>query len=663
MKFHLLILFFKEDDSQQGTVSWTGKWLEQIVSLFPALKTIPLSDIDSATGIAATKAGDYSQAQLLSLKSLDRTNDRITISFQIASKLQHTSGDLRKKVWAILKKTGTIDKSKFLPLCCLLTQEQREELLRTAQKSHNKINKDLSEELKTLESQNDWLAIYSKFSPLDSLHHRAPEVWNDSDLLNKIGFAIGKLAETSGIPRDIFKDEGEKNRFLKQQAKYRAETESVRRHCIELFPNNPTYHSSLGYLHYQNVHELTQPKGRRDGNIREEVEKAIESIDRAIALDPTRISDVYRKGYLLTEVLPKQILFARTYADSDDRPSLAKEVIKQGIQCFKKVEFLWESMSSDSGTDQNLKKRYRKDYIKSLYHTGTAYYELIINDWDEVSVALQLLGDNTPVKSISAEPNQFDLHNAENAWHYFSKCWQVDQPDSLKGQPFNPKQQCSGAIEGVFKLYWLGKVSFARYWILSLFGFNNTDEALKQRITAEKYLSAALESPWTVENQRQKRDFVAELLARLYLTSKDYKKAEETINRHKSGKFTDPYVANTLAIALQLLGRFKEAGQVLADAVNNHSNKAVWISSFLLGCNYLNEGELDKARREFELAAKLAKKHGKDSLDSSLVGLAFVSYKSADLSNAVKFLEEANQLNPYRLATQLRLDRWKQKLN
>lgn len=662
MKYHLLILFFSENDSQAGAVSWTGKWYDQITSIFPTLKTIQRDQIDSATGIAATKVGDNIPAESLSLKNVDHVKDRISISFQAGPKLQFTSGMIRKRAWAILKKGGALGGSQFLPLCCLLTTQEHDDLFCAPQKSQNAANKNLSDELKSLETANDWLGIYAKFAPMETIPQARPEIWNDSDLLNKIGFAIGKLAETSGIPRDIFKDEAEKSKFLKQQANYRTETETLRKRCIELFPNNPSYHSTLGYLHYQNVHELTQPRGRRDGNIREEVEKAIVSFDKALSLDPSRISDLYRKGYLLSEVLPKQVLFGKVYSDTGDRPAMAKQVIQQGIGCFKKAESLWESLDPANEKQQLIQKRYRKDYIKTLYHTGCSFYELIINDWDEVLLALRMREEGSAAGGTILDPNQFDLQNADNAWHYFSKCWQTDLPEDAKGKVFSSKQNFSSAIEGVFKLYWLGKVSFARYWILSSSCLHETDEALKQRVTAEKYLTAALETPWSPENQRQKKDFVAELLARLYLTTKDYAKAADTISRHKSGKFTDPYVANTLAIALQLMGKHKEASQILADAINNHSNKAVWISSFLLACNYLNEEDLIKAHAEFETAAMLAKKHGKQALDSSLIGLAFVSYKSNDISNAVKLLEEANQLNPYRVAVQLRLEQWKQKL-
>ena len=127
----------------------------------------------------------------------------------------------------------------------------------------------LLEQLKILQSTNDWQGIYRKFQPMAELQQNAL-IWNSPEVLSAIGFACAKLAETGSIPREIFRDRTAKDKFLEQQKKYRKYTEQIRKRCIEINPENAGYRSALAYTYYQNVTELTQPRGRRDGNLRKE---------------------------------------------------------------------------------------------------------------------------------------------------------------------------------------------------------------------------------------------------------------------------------------------------------------------------------------------------------------------------------------------------------
>ena len=122
----------------------------------------------------------------------------------------------------------------------------------------------LLKQLESLKSKNDWQGIYEKFQPIEELHQN-DLIWNNDWVLNKIAFACAKLSETSLVPREIFRDEKTKTDFLKQQAEYRKHTEQIRKRCIELKPNNAGYRSNLAYTYYQNINELTQQRGRRDG--------------------------------------------------------------------------------------------------------------------------------------------------------------------------------------------------------------------------------------------------------------------------------------------------------------------------------------------------------------------------------------------------------------
>ena len=540
-----------------------------------------------------------------------------------------------------MAEAGLAKKDQFLPLCVVLTSEQFDAINNPPQKSPKKVDDPLLQELLQMKKEGQWLSIMKKFSPIDSLSKNHPEVWNDAKLVSEIGFSLGKLAETS--PRDIPRDEPARTNFLKQQDNYRALTQTLRKRCIELQPNNPGYYSDLAYLHYLSAIEISLPRGRK-GNVITEVNEAIANIDKALSLDSNRAKDLYRKGYLLTHILPKQIIFGGRDRNSDfqSRSNEADVHKENGIQAFEKVIDIWESLSADDYR----KGRFRGDYLKTLYSLGDTYHDSIFTKWDEALFALDLRED---VASTDRPVfYQKDLEKLEKSWDCFHKCWQLTRSESNS----NP------VVDDVYLLYSMGKVLFSKYWLLSGEGQINSHDVLEILSRSIRALEKALETPWSQNNQTQKKDFIAERLARAYISKGEPHMAISIINKHR-GKRLDAYIANTLALSLHSCDKHNEARDVLLDAINNRGNKEMWLSHFLMGCSYLKEGNVKKASEALNIARSEAKKAGKENVDGLLIGQAFCAYKSDQLTQSISFLEEAVASNPYRYSAQRRLDKWK----
>ena len=479
------------------------------------------------------------------------------------------------------------------------------------------------------------------------------EVWTNAETLSTIGFACGKLAETSSIPWDIRQDEGKKKNFLKQQAQYRKETEFVRRRCLELSPNNATYLTSMAYLYYQNVLELNAQGGRRDGDIREEIKQALEWLDRTLEVNPNRITDLYRKGRLLTDILPKQILFGRSLESETNKPAVANETRQQGIRILERVVGIWQSLPEDHWE----RKRYRKEYIKSLYQLGNAYYDMIFNTWDEAIFAFHL--DEGIPERMQPPSFAYEIDKGKKSHEYFMRCWQADKPNDLYlDETTLNRTPSEGVEEGVHRLYWLGKTAFSLYWLSSGYGQVETDEALIWQEKAEQYLTAALNLPWSSQKQRQKKGFIAELLARFYITKKQPQKSVRIVDQQQIRK-PEAYIQQTYALALLLMGEREKALQTLLNIANDRQNKAKWTTQLLIGCTLLEENSLKEAEEAFTRAQKEAHAQGKEAIDSALIGRAFVSYKSQNRGTGIKYLEQARELNPNRLAVHKRLQDWK----
>ena len=395
---------------------------------------------------------------------------------------------------------------------------------------------NMRDEINALKNRHDWEGIYNKFSPLDRLSQQ--QIWTNTTILSEIGYACGKLAEVS--VEDIPRKEPDKTAFLNSKAKYRRETEMLRQRCVELMPNNPTYLANLAYLHYQNAMELKTPRNRRDGNLRQEAEQSIKYYDMAISIAPTRIKDHYRKGYLLAEVLPN------TYW-KEQNLELAKQKRLEGIESFEKALQIWESLDPSNPQQNRERSRCRKEYIKSLYSIGSAYYQMIVNEWDKAVFALRLRHNVCEEDCVTYVPK--DLENANNAWRYFYKCWECDRPEGEAATT-----AINDVCEGVDKLYSLGKTAFVQYWILSGYGQLDKLEAIDYREQAEKYLVQSLNFPLSQEKQRQKKDYIAERLARLYITKEEYEKAIQIIKKYRDHRL-DSYLIHTLSLEIILLGR------------------------------------------------------------------------------------------------------------
>ena len=521
------------------------------------------------------------------------------------------------------------------------------------------MSQELKQELKQLQKDCNWLSIYEKFNPIVSIKDNS-DIWNNDEILSIISYSSAKLSETSINLKWAFNTDDERNKFLSQQKKYRNDTIFLRERCIEIKPNNPAYYSNIAYSYYQFFRELTTPGGRRDGRPKEDANLAIEYIDKALNLDSGRIVDLYRKGQLLTEMLPKVLIYNKTTLNDRDKAKAANleasKIIDEGIICFEKAISIYESYTLDN----NSRTRYYKEYVKSLYDLSRAYTDLVDKDWDETIFVLKLndkIGDNDSVTYI---PKHLEFVN--KAIDNIKKCIVFDNIPAKyqKNDRLLDIAKHTGQLEGVYKLYSLGKILFLKYWVLSGYGQKTNHEADENREMAIQYLFSALEFDWSHEKEKQDKSFIAERLARVYITKNDFDSAVTTLEQFtQNKKKLDYYVLYTLSIAYINKGQHSKAKQILDEALQNRGNKELWLGHFLIACSNLISGDIDSANNELDKATSIAEENGKHNIDSLLIAKSFVQYKKSDKTNAIKFLEEADKINPYRVSVKNYLNRWK----
>ncbi|HEY5536236.1 MAG TPA: hypothetical protein VIL99_15035 [Ignavibacteria bacterium] len=646
MPFTIFIGIADEQRLQTGQQVMSGKALEEVKKLFD-LSLLKVENVEKCYAYFSKSTDKTKKCTELKITAISFDNNRLSISFTVGQETNITSEQLKQKAQKILRSERILATNVYMPFCTVLNESQASKFFRSD---------TISDKVNDLIKISDWISIYKLFEPIKSLKDKS-EIWNDEELLGHISFATAKLSEVYINLKQNFPNDQLKNEFLTQQKKYRDATEFLRKRCLELNPTNPAIFSNLGYSHYQYARELTQPGGRRDGKPIEEIGKSLQYLNEALIIQPTRINDLYRKGQMLSELLPKLILFSRGAIPHTDKYKQANEKIREGIEAFEYAISVYENFPKD---DKFNRKRYYKEYVKCYYDAARAYSDLITNNWDEIQYVLSLnhnINDNDKVTYI---PD--DLKNIDKTLILIEACCVVDNIPAMS-KP-GPKDiislaEYSGAVEGVYKLYSFGKHLFTKYWILSGYGQRTNGNTDVCRNRAEIFYKKALEFPWSAEKDKADKSFIAEKLCRLYISQEDYKKASDLIKPYIR-KRTDYYIRYTFASALILEGKYTDAKQQLDLAMEYpQSNKEMWLGHFLKSCADLRSNKLDSSKQNLAKAIKQAEQDGKKNLDSLFIAQGFISIKENDKENAIKFLKQALEINPYRVSIQKRVPTWK----
>ncbi|MBS1517924.1 MAG: hypothetical protein JSS91_07540 [Bacteroidetes bacterium] len=643
---HTLVLgFFREEDLNRGEVCWRGKYLDEIRNVNGS----ELSAFDNITDSYAYLIGKDNNDEKcfrLNFNGALITDGSLKVRYSIEDRTDFDSCYLRNAVRSIIP--GGKLRSPFLPLCILAESGTFRSAIE---------DESILSEIKKLQKKNDWLGISKLTGDMQSVREK-PVLWNNEILLNGLSFATAKLSETYVNLKFSFRNDEERKNFLSVQKKYREETVMLRKRCIELNPEKAAYYSNLGYSYYQFARELVMPGGRRDGKITEEAEKAIVYLNKALEIDPQRIPDLYRKGQLQAVILPPQILFGGGNTPGADAVNKWREMINEGIQTFKKIEEVWQILPL---LEDKMTKRYQKEYIKSLYDISRAYSELAGDSWDITKYLLPLKFENR-----SGQPGRYEREKTDfldRAVEYMEKCAAADNTiyrDRFPLPPVITLCRHHGVCDGIFKLYSMGKYYFQKYLILTDCDEGYFPEAEYYRKTAEEYLTAALRFPAGADNKKQSRDYIAEKLARVYISKGEYEKASEILKKYINER-TRYYIKYTYSAACLLSGKYAEAKKQTESALKNErGNFEIWLGYFLLYVKSLRENDNENAGKYLKKCHEIVTRKGKKNPAGLLIGQAFISYKNGKREEAVRLLKEAEKSDPFRKGIREKIKKWEQ---
>ncbi|WP_304132450.1 tetratricopeptide repeat protein [Ignavibacterium album] len=543
---------------EEGSFFWGENYFPAIRDYIP-LNTTDVISIKDAI-LFFNKTNNKEKAPLkLKITQTHITRVYLKIHYKVIEEIDNKSYRIRNALKQYFNKKSVIE----LPFCCAVDEERFNSILKSG---------ELFFDINSLQEKNDWSAIYKlleKYQPIEQ-----SVLWNNAEALNKFSFATAKLSECTENLKKKFPDKEKRKEFLKQKKFFRELTIKLRERCIQLSNDNPAFYSNLAYTYYQSVNELNTPNGRRDGNLVRDAEKALEYFDKTLILDSSRITDIYRKAILLSEILPSYNLYRsdinQTTPDNNqlkEKYSNSIEMINRGIEEFIKLVKIYEHSfnGSDSVSKADTTEHYKKYYIKALYHLAQKRLKLAKIDFN----LFNILYGYKPI--IINDPNELDhkisLLNIANS--YIDKCIQSDYTKKKEEKFLIDLVECDNFVLAVYKAYTKA--------VIETYLFTLT-EKVKHLNTAKEFYHKALELNFPQHQKNQNKIFILEKVATLNLLEGKYDAAIKIleqlyikINSNKPCRFPE-YAAFTLAISFTLIGDKRKAEQI-AEEYSKCGNK------------------------------------------------------------------------------------------
>ncbi|MGB9665595.1 MAG: tetratricopeptide repeat protein [Ignavibacteria bacterium] len=532
----------------------------------------------------------------IKIKKFKITADYIFLEFDIKETTEYPSTLIKEILRSYLKKNKNISQNEITPFLSIVEKDEFFDFLQ---------REKISSHITVYEKKRDWEKIIQFFEPLDQIEET--EFWNNALLLSKLAFALSQSSECSINLKKQFPSIQQRDQFLKQKKYFRTNCEKIFNRLIELDNLNPSYYSSKAYFHYQNLNELIFPGGRRDGNFFEETQKALDNIENALERDFSRINDHYRKGYILTKILPDKITFAPNPENIPDKFKNKKLLIEEGILSFERVLKIYD----DQNASEEFKKRHFNTFIKTLYNLASVYKSNVLTKNEKIIKIVSKIFPDSKLE-LSEEILWFDLKmkNLKKALEYFEKFarWvnkkfidENEEPDILKVIEMEESLLGNKLYQPRMKAYQLGSIYFEMFLICS------ENEYFQK---AKKSLMLALQLK--KNNSAQKDFYIHNLLATIYILEDKAELAIRLLEDIQKKNRLDDYIKITLLISYTIKGEFLQSERILKELLGKQASK---YRNELLFWNFIiNEKQ---SKRQHNLITEMGISIYKRNIDSN----------------------------------------------
>ncbi len=529
----------------KDTYRLSGNALEQVRKAYPGL-TDMLSEVKTVVAYQAGKEGERSRALAMPLKAVCADKHSLKLLLGEAKKLDVKSGGVGGEVYRVSKENGWLNKTGHAPALFLLPRLDFQAL-------RKRLRRD--EKAQTLMESGDYKGVCMLYAPLRNAKND-PGIWDNADVLYRLGLACSKLAVTLLV-------KASETKKLEEAGKYRGYCEVFLKRGAELEPDNARCATALAYRYYSNVHELMRQGERRDQDLGEQIDNANEWLSRALEIYPQSIRNHYRKGKLIIEKQAPYLLFGKR-AFGAREAELLREIREVGEEHLATAIALYEALE-----DEEEKKKNLREYAKALFVLGGYYLDdayLPIHDYFLRIIA----GVKEPCRLQSI--SKLDLQSAAVL---LEKCYRAETDmDKLDVRRLASLQK-EWTRAPSEKLYRLG----CAYSGLAFVAKAEGEDAKPMGQKALKLLETAKRVTENYTDRKHNTWHISEKIAWTYLFMGQYEAAAKLLARAKQG-----YIVNTYAMALMLAGgegAFEKARLALQSAAKDKHNLAAGLSALL----------------------------------------------------------------------------------
>lgn len=505
----------------------------------------------------------------LEVKAAHLNENFFYIDFEEKEISPFTNQQIKFALKNYIKENFPSSNKNLLPFCSIVNKNEFLNILENE-------NYSLKIKLSELEKNNNWDEIVKLFEPLDNI--ASSEYWNSYELLSRLAFATSKLSTCSINLKKKFNKPDDKQKlknFLMEKKKYRQLTLKLYEQCLKLSENileeKQKILSNIAYQYYQSAQELIFPSGRRDGNFFDDAYKAISYFDETLKINPHRLNDLYRKAYLITEIIIPHIKFIDDKGKLPDYFQNLWNLLELGI---KEFENLIEIYKSDQ-IDDDAKKRFFKYYIKSLYNLTKIYIDLInIKERRIISIAKKIhpeLDINSFEDNFPNEKNLTRLNKAINLIEeIFIEIWKYNYRKNKQKPEINEDitqlaiSPDLKTLEKEFIDLDILTYTYGKLWLLMYFVRNDKESLKKARILF-------LHSIKLMIKKRKNDSYVREKLALVYILESNYQTAFETIRFCGENKSAS-YLKLTFALSKFLHNPGRDVLDILNPICNNEKD-------------------------------------------------------------------------------------------
>ncbi len=556
-----MFLFAACFDRVSGHLSIQGKYLAHIKRIYPDLSE-RLLHVTACAAYIAGREGESAAVVLLPLKRFGETDDTLRLEFGTGKTLTAASGPVGEGVLRLARRMALLDPDGRAPLLCFAEKADYDDIMGSAETLAS---------LDALMEQGDYKAVCMRFAPLRNID-ADPKVWDNPDVLYRLGRACSKLATTLLIKA------GETKK-LRDAAQYRAYAIAFLKRGAEMEPDSARCATALAYRHYSNVHELMRPGERRDQDLEKEMELANEWLSRALEIYPQSVKNHYRKGKLIIEKQAPYLLFGK-HAYASEEAAVLREIRDIGEEHLATAISLYEAMKDGPEKAGNA-----REYAKALFVLGSYYLDDAYLPIPDYYCRLLAKGEG---KVTMPEITRL---NIESACELLEKCFATETDMPLAS--LSVAKLAEEAAEGswtrspVEKLYRLGCAYSARAFIALTEG--REDDLQRSAFAAGKLLTAAKAVADTAKDRKRNTWHISEKIAWVNIYLGRYEHAAGLLARSRTG-----YIANTRALAQMLTQKksdMEKAYESLRSAAADKYNKASGLSRVLLGfvCSRLGQ--------------------------------------------------------------------------